>query len=123
MKGPLAGKRVLVVEDEYFIASDLKRALADAEAVVIGPVADLAQGLALASEPLDAAVLDVNLEGALSYQLASDLAERGVPYLFVTGYDEWALPEEHRSTPRVAKPFTPRMVIEQVEQLIARLDA
>lgn len=42
---PLAAKRILVVEDEYFIARDLERALRAADAIVVGPVATLEQGL------------------------------------------------------------------------------
>ena len=114
----LAGKRILVVEDEYFIAADLKRALGQRGAAVVGPVADLAAGLEMArTEPLDAAILDVNLEGAFSYPLADRLAAAGVPHLFLTGYDPWALPEAYRDRPRVAKPFVLGALIETVERL------
>jgi DNA-binding response OmpR family regulator len=118
MASALTGKRILVVEDEYFIASDLKRALAAANAIVVGPIGDVAKGLAIAAgEPLDAAVLDVNLEGAHSYSVADALAAREVPFLFVTGYDGWALPETYRQAPRVAKPFVMSAVIARVEAL------
>ena len=60
MTDALAGKRILLVEDEYFIASDLKRALQKAGAHVLGPVGVLDAGLALAEQPVDAAVLDPN---------------------------------------------------------------
>lgn len=79
MTGVLAGRRVLVVEDEYFIAVDLKRALSKEGALVVGPVRDLAAGLSLADEPIDAAILDVNLEEAMSYPIADRLRDRKVP--------------------------------------------
>lgn len=121
MSGKLSGKRILVVEDEYFIASDLKRALAGAEAEVVGPVGDLESGLRLAEDgPLDAAVLDVNLSGVFSYPIAEKLAGASVPHLFLTGYDGWALPDRHRDTPRVAKPFTVVTVVAEVERLCAK---
>lgn len=116
----LAGKTILVIEDEYFIASDLKRALIAAGATVVGPVGGLAEGRALAAaHELHAAVLDVNLEGAMTYPLADDLVARGIPILFVTGYDDWAMPEAYRATPRIAKPFNMEGVLDAIAGLIA----
>lgn len=112
MGAPLRGKRVLVVEDEYFIATELRRALSGAEAVVVGPTGHLAKGQALLdAQPVDLAVLDVNLEGAMSYPIADRLTDDAVPYLFLTGYDGWALPQRYADVPRLAKPFTPAAVI------------
>lgn len=116
----LAGRRILIVEDEYFIASDLKRVMAETNAVTIGPVGDPATGLIMAREGhLDAAVLDVNLAGDTSFAIADALAERGIPYLFVTGYDEWALPVRYRGTPRLIKPVHMGGVIAAIEALLA----
>ncbi|UAK26242.1 response regulator [Sphingomonas nostoxanthinifaciens] len=116
----LTGKRILVVEDEYYIASDLKRLLTSADATVIGPVAALEAGLSLIEcESLDAAVLDVNLEGIFSYAIADRLTERAIPYLFLTGYDDWALPAAYRPIPRVTKPFLERTMLLTVERLCA----
>lgn len=118
MNDALAGKRILIVEDEYFIATDLKRMLSAAGAVVIGPVGKLKAGLALVEGvSIDAAVLDANLEEALSYPIADRLAERGVPYLFLTGYDGWSLPPQYRSAPRLAKPFPAQAVLAGLEKL------
>lgn len=116
----LSGKRILIVEDEYFIAADLKRALGDQDAVVLGPVASLGAGMALLDDGgvIDIAVLDVNLDGADSYPIAERLAARGVPFVFVTGYDRWAMPSEYQSAPRLAKPFPPGAVVRTIEQMI-----
>ncbi|MBN8808250.1 MAG: response regulator [Sphingomonas sp.] len=118
MAGNLAGKRILVVEDEYFIASDLKAALTRADAIVVGPAGNLDRALALAEGEVDAALLDVNLEGSFSYAIADRLAARDVPYLFLTGYDSWALPDAYRDAPRAAKPFSTPAVLDMVERLI-----
>jgi DNA-binding response OmpR family regulator len=119
MQNTLAGKRILVVEDEYFIASDLKRALVEHGAVVVGPVGDLNDGLAaMRGQPVDAAVLDVNLEGTNSYPIADLLTETSVPYIFLTGYDGWSLPEKYRAMPRIAKPHSMPAVLSAVEQLL-----
>jgi CheY-like chemotaxis protein len=118
MTARLAGRRILVIEDEYFVASDLKRALLAEGAHVVGPTADAARGLALAKDDgIDAAILDVNLEGVDSYPIADALAQRGVPYLFVTGYDGWAMPEKYRDAPRLGKPFNDHAVADEVVRL------
>ena len=117
----LTGKRILIVEDEYFIASDLKRALDEREAVVLGPMASLGAGLAAldGGGRIDMAVLDVNLNGDESFEIADRLTQRGVPIMFLTGYDGWALPSAHRGTPRLAKPFAPDAVVRVIERLVA----
>ncbi len=118
-RSPLADKRILVVEDEYFIARDLERALRAADAIVVGPVATLQQGLDLAeNQPLDAAVLDVNLAGERAFEIADRLSARDVPWTFLTGYDEWALPAPYRSASIVAKPFQPDRIVRAIGALI-----
>jgi CheY-like chemotaxis protein len=123
MSNQLAGKRILIVEDEYFVAADLRRLLEHEGAIVVGPVGGLEAGLALAeSEQLDAAVLDVNLEGVVSYAIVDRLRERAVPYAFLTGYDGWAIPPLYRDAPRVTKPFLNYSMLAVVEQLFAEVD-
>lgn len=119
MAGALAGRRILIVEDEYFIAADLKAMLAETGAVVIGPVGDAATGLVLAHEAaIDAAVLDLNLCGEPSFAIADALAGRGVACLLVTGYDEWALPERYRALPTLTKPVHMEVVIDAIGGLL-----
>ncbi|MFH6783681.1 MULTISPECIES: response regulator [Methylobacterium] len=98
--------RVLVVEDEYFIADDISRALVRHGAEVVGPVptVDEARRL-LASQPLDLAVLDINLRGELVYPLVAEFARRGVPVVFATGYDAAAIPADYGAIPAWSKPF------------------
>jgi len=119
MVSSLRGKRILVVEDEYFIASDLARLLLQQEAVVLGPVADVERGLALTEgNPIDAAILDVNLEGSPCFPIADRLSERKVPFMFLTGYDAWAIPPGYRATTRITKPFPIEKVLESLTQLV-----
>lgn len=118
MIGQLAGKRILIVEDEYFIAADLQRALQAEGAEIVGPVGDVGRALALAAEKaLDAAILDVNLEGSMSFPIAERLAADQVPFLFLTGYDDWSLPSGYDAAPRVAKPFSTPRVVDAVSAL------
>jgi DNA-binding response OmpR family regulator len=117
----LDGHRILVVEDEYFIADDLSRALQRQGAEVIGPVPDLAAGLVLAEhEQLDGAVLDVNLGGDMSYPIADALGARGVPFLFTTGYDDWALTSDYRGICRIEKPFDINVVLTALDELVVK---
>ena len=110
----LTGKRILIVEDEYFIAADLKRALAEAGAIVVGPAGTLASAQALVDDDIDLALLDVNLDGEHSYPLANRLHERAVPFAFLPGYDQWALPPAYRDVPRLDKPFDLAHLIRQL---------
>lgn len=115
----LNGKHILVVEDEYYIASDLKRALLREGAIVLGPFNTVATGLVAASDELiDAALIDVNLERATSFPIADMLGARGVPYMFLTGYDGATLPDGYRARPRLAKPFTMEVVLDSLRDLI-----
>jgi CheY-like chemotaxis protein len=111
--------RVLVVEDQFTIAAELVRLLRALGAVVVGPVGDVERALALAEvEQLDAAFLDVNLNGARVFPAADALARRGVPYAFISGYDVTALPEIYRGMPRLEKPVDPRALAEVLAELI-----
>ena len=103
----LQGCRILVVEDEYLLADDLSHALTSAGAEVLGPVPSVAEATRMiaAAARIDAAVLDVNLRGDMIFPVADALSERGVPFAFATGYDQWALPERFAAIPRVEKPF------------------
>jgi CheY-like chemotaxis protein len=105
-------RRILVVEDEYFIAEELREALDRLGATVVGPVPTGEKALALLkSEPIDMAVLDINLRGEMSFAVADALEERGIPFVFATGYDHTAVPERYRDIPHWAKPFDPEQLV------------
>ncbi|HEX4636917.1 MAG TPA: hypothetical protein VH189_12090 [Rhizomicrobium sp.] len=109
----LEGKRILLVEDEYFIVQDLARVLLAAGAIVLGPAATLSEALKLVASagPLDGAVLDVNLQGEMIFPLADVLMNRGVPFVFSTGYDGEVIPSRFYGHPRCEKPATPDQVL------------
>jgi DNA-binding NarL/FixJ family response regulator len=101
----LAGRSVLIVEDEYFIAIDLREALERAGAEVVGPVGTAAEATALiAASPPDLAVLDINLRGKMSFDVADALAARHIGFIFATGYDGRLVPERHAGRVLVQKP-------------------
>ena len=112
---PLTGVTVLVVEDEYFLADDLKGALIDHGATIVGPVATVEDARQLAQmASLDFAILDVNLKGEMVFALADDLDDRGIPFIFVTGYDAATIPPKYQERLRLQKPFSERAVIDSV---------
>ena len=101
--------RVLVVEDEMLLAMLMEDSLMDCGCDVVGPVARVADGVKLASsERLDGAILDINIAGTEVFPVAFELARRGVPFIFVSGYDSHNLPEAWRGRPILKKPFRPR---------------
>jgi DNA-binding response OmpR family regulator len=101
----LEGARVLVIEDEYFIADDLAKALLSAGADPVGPVATVEQAERLIeTQPIDAAIVDLNLRGVMAFDLARRLAAQHLPCLIVSGYSEEALPEGVIGVPRLEKP-------------------
>lgn len=102
----LAGRRLLVVEDEYLLARQLARELRALGAEVVGPAASVAQALALiaAQAPLDGAVLDMNLRGELAHAVADALVAREVPFVIASGFDSGVVAERHAGAPRREKP-------------------
>lgn len=101
----MSGKRVLLVEDEYLIAKSMARRLASAGIEVVGPVPTVAEALALLkAEALDGAVLDINLRGEMVFPVADALTERGIPFVFATGYDGPEIPPRYAHVMRSEKP-------------------
>jgi two-component sensor histidine kinase/DNA-binding response OmpR family regulator len=102
----LAGMRLLVVEDELLVSMLLDDMLSDLGAEVAGPHGRLADGLAAAkAERFDGAVLDFNLAGQSAEPLADLLLARGVPFIFITGYQRDSIDRRYANVPVLAKPI------------------
>lgn len=116
-----ARRRILVVEDEYLIASEVKRWLQAAGFEVLGPVPSVDQALDLIEgRRPDAAILDVNLgEGDNAYPLADKLGVMGVPYLFATGDVRLTDASAYRNRPRLEKPFVARALVRALSEILA----
>lgn len=117
----LAGRRILVVEDDYLIAMELKRWLQTAGYEVIGPVPSVDQALDLIEdEGLDAAVLDINLgDGDTPYPVADRLELLRVPYLFAMGDVQKAKTGRYTEPPLLEKPCSKAEVLRTLSDLIA----
>jgi CheY-like chemotaxis protein len=67
---------------------------------------------------LDGALLDINLQGARSYGVVESLRKRGVPCVFLSGYDEDIVPQEYRDIPFLQKPLSPERLAHALEELV-----
>jgi len=119
--GPLSGRRVLVVEDEYFLAEDIARVLTDLGARILGPVGELHEATAIVDGEvaIDAAVVDINLRSGLVFPLLRVLRQRKVPFVFTTGYDRSAIDAEFRDVSLWEKPLNIAAMAQDLAGLIA----
>ena len=105
---PLAGLRVLVVDDEALVAMLLEDMLADLGCVGAGSAGRVSQALELLADPafaIDVAILDVNVAGESILPVAKAVEARGAALVFATGYGESGLPEPFKGRPILQKPF------------------
>src|ERR1700728_5488348 len=104
-----AGKRVLVVEDELMIRMLLQDMLADLGHTLAGEAGRIEEAVALAKQgQFDVAILDVNLNGQPISPVVEVLIERGVPFVFATGYGLRGVRVPYRIIPTLQKPFQQR---------------
>jgi CheY-like chemotaxis protein len=116
----LSGCRILVVEDEFFLADDLKVELEAHGAKVVGPVGDLGAGQDQVSrDDFDVAVVDIKLHDKFTWPLADELIQKKIPFGFVTGYEAGSIPERFRDIMRWEKPFQMSKLTEDIRLLCA----
>ncbi|WP_180896972.1 hypothetical protein [Caulobacter flavus] len=116
----LCGKRILVVEDDFYLASDTGRILREAGAQVIGPLPRSSLALdALAGGGLDAAVVDINLGEGPLFDLADGLKSAGVPFVFLTGYERVMIPPRLADVAVIQKPTDRAAILEGVASLLS----
>lgn len=103
----LKGMRILLVEDEAMIAMLVEDMLLDGGAEVVGPAGGVKAALAAIDQnaDIDGALLDVNLGGEQSFEVADALAARNIPFVFVTGYGGEGVRDRYPDAPTLQKPF------------------
>lgn len=119
----LRGVRILVVEDNYVLADALRFLLVGYEATITAITPSVEQAfVALREQPIDIAILDVNLGGRSVVPFADHLHTAGTPFLFVTGYgdDPDLLPAHLRDRPRLDKPADAERLVSTILRLAAR---
>jgi DNA-binding response OmpR family regulator len=104
--GRLAGKRVLIVEDDFILSRYLQFILTQAGATPVGPVHIGAEAVAMVgAEALNGALLDFGLRDSTTEEVAESLEARGVPYVFVSAFPRDVIPGRLRGRPFLSKPF------------------
>ena len=110
--------RVLIVEDEYYIATDLEESLRSEGAEIVGPIYELSRALTqIEKDGFDAAVIDINLRGQSAYPIADNLIEQRIPFVFVTGYCQEVIPSRFWEVKRFEKPYVASVIAKHVVQI------
>lgn len=109
MADVLPGLRVLIVEDEFMIALDIQAMITDLGCAAVALASTVEKALSLLEQDaFDIVLLDINLSGASSFPVAEMLAERKIPFAFLSGYDSQILPASFAERPILKKPFSER---------------
>lgn len=107
----MTATKVLLVEDEMLIAMHVEDMLVELGFEVVGPAMRLQAALEIAREgSFDLAVLDVNLASERSFPVADVLRERGIPFIFATGYGSLGLTDEYETIITLQKPLEARQL-------------
>lgn len=115
--GDLQGTRILIVEDDAIIAMMVEDMLTDLGCEIAGSAARVDVALVKARTlSIDLAVLDVNLDGEETFPVADILVERGIPFIFTTGYGPHVTANRFERAPTLQKPYESRAL----EQALAR---
>jgi PAS domain S-box-containing protein len=111
----IAGKRILLIEDEALISMDLEASLTKGGCEVLGPASTLDQAKQMIEKAdFDGALVDANLAGHPVDDLAAALTKRNIPFAFVTGYGREALPAAFGEGIVLDKPFTQEQLLATV---------
>lgn len=118
----LQGLNVFVVEDEALVALNLEDMLDELGCSVIGPAMRLGKAREMIDGGVDAdvAILDVNIAGEPVFPIAEQLASRGIPIIFATGYGQAGLPTTWHGNPILQKPYTLEEVSGSLEKVAGR---
>ncbi|QIO33423.1 response regulator [Bradyrhizobium sp. 1(2017)] len=117
----LTGRRIFVVEDEYFLADDIDTTFRALGAEIAGPVGHIEDAFKILHDGsvLDAAVLDVNLRSDMIFPVARELKARNVPFVFTTGYDKISVGPEFQDVLVLEKPIDLAAMAQKLAGLIA----
>ena len=120
---PLNGIGILIVEDDYYQATDAREVIEAAGGKVFGPfgTADAARA-SLKTDGADLAVIDINLGDGPAFDLARHLKSAKLPFLFATGYDQAAVPDDLTAIVRLEKPFRPVELINAALSVLQKVD-
>ncbi len=116
-----AARRLLVLDDEFLVATDLADLLEDAGYEIAGPALNVTDAMRIVRfDKIDGAVLDVVLKGELTFPVAASAMARGMPVLFVTANAAPYLVGAWAAVPRLDKPYQKRELLDGVRRLFVR---
>jgi DNA-binding response OmpR family regulator len=119
MTHSLAGKRILIVEDEIIVALDLADKITADGAKAVEPVSTVSAALdVIANTELDGVILDVKLRGEMAFPVADVLAGRHIPFVFMTALDAGDIPSRHANVRCVQKPVSTEVICGALEATI-----
>jgi CheY-like chemotaxis protein len=125
-KASLAGRKVLVVEDEALVSMLIEDMLLDLDCEIVGQIMRVQDALTLVNDhgrTIDIAILDVNLAGERSSPVAEALEARGCPFVLATGYDDAGIEQRWRDRPMLRKPFLTHQLEQALQQALATAGA
>jgi DNA-binding response OmpR family regulator len=114
----MAKRRILIVEDDVLIALDLQSIVLEAVDAEVLLSRSVALAKDLIEQPVDLALLDVDVTNGKTFEVAMLLKRRQVPFVFLSGSRREHIPAELLDAPFLAKPFDPRRVVEQIRKII-----
>jgi DNA-binding NtrC family response regulator len=119
MTGNSKALRILIIEDSPVIALATEEMLSASGFVPAGPVGNMASALEYVENgEMDAAIVDLNIRGAKTFGLFSVLKRRNIPFLIMSGYADWKMPDEWADRPRLQKPFSEEQLSAKLSELL-----
>jgi DNA-binding response OmpR family regulator len=116
--GPdLRGVKVLVIEDEFYLAAELEEQVQQGGGTVLGPCPDVPAAMTQMDAGPSCAVVDINLGQGPSFEIAGVLRARGIPFLFLTGYDMEVIPPEFADIECLQKPIDTSRAMDAIARL------
>lgn len=114
--------RVLIIEDSALIALDMEDVLSDNGYLVVGSAMTIPNALEkIETSTVDVALVDLNLNGERSYEVADALRQRNIPFLFLSGYQATEIPERFKTVPFLTKPTSDYDILLAVKNLTGAL--
>ena len=110
--------RVLVIEDEPLITMEIESVIDSLGHQIVGPFAHINEASAAAKKTdFDCAILDVNIRGGNTYEIADLLIERSCPFVIASGYSDWSIPDHLLVRKRLTKPYGSTQLVAELRLL------
>jgi DNA-binding NtrC family response regulator len=111
---------ILIIEDEFMMALMLEEMLKDLGYSISGKIGNIDSALLqIQNTAFDAVILDVNLDGHMTYQLADFFIDKKIPFLFSTGYAQESILNQYAGYMTLQKPYTREQLKTHLEKLLS----